>query len=141
MSILAVCGQSRSLQSVAADDCIFYAKRGTVQLRCLRSYRRRLWTNAATFVFASKIDPPLKRRDINLVRLFPPLFVDWVSFFGLPRRAVFDAPGIVACFHYMAVVCEAAFRCAWRKSMKTRSLGGILRADGQITLSAIARST
>jgi hypothetical protein len=36
VSTPAVCGQSRSLVSVAGDDCIFYAKRGTVQLRCLR---------------------------------------------------------------------------------------------------------
>lgn len=39
----ALCGQSRSLQSIAADDCIFYAKRGTVQLRCLPRARTGGW--------------------------------------------------------------------------------------------------
>jgi hypothetical protein len=37
VSILAVCGQSRSLVSVVADDCIFYARWGTVHIRCLRT--------------------------------------------------------------------------------------------------------
>ena len=43
MSIPAVCGQSRSLVSVAGDDCIFYARRGTVQIRCLRKSDDRRW--------------------------------------------------------------------------------------------------
>lgn len=40
-----VCGHSRSLVSVAAGDCIFYARRGTAQIRCLLQLG---WSHADT---------------------------------------------------------------------------------------------